>query len=89
MSSDVRFMHIRKFTPQGGISNLGGATVAYTEVHSGVCYAVAKCSALDNFSKVFGRMKSAGRLHSDSYRNYDTVTLDEFEDMLLAGEISL
>ncbi len=65
----VRFLHIRREKDAeadfGGISNRGGATIAYTELDGCLCLAPAWCSAEDNFSREIGRKIASERLKMD------------------------
>lgn len=64
----VKFKHFRQYTTDGKISNLGGRTLAAVIDDRGcvVRYATAACHPSDNFNKRMGRIKSEGRLKSES-----------------------
>jgi hypothetical protein len=64
----IKFAHFRNFEFDGAVSNLGGVTMAYTQI--GDCkfkVAYSWCSPNDNFNKKVGRIKAMGRLNSDRY----------------------
>lgn len=73
----TKLIHLRHQQPDtilngsvkvGGISPLGGITVAYLE-EDGIVYgfAAAKCHKKDNYNKQQGRVKAEGRLKSPHY----------------------
>lgn len=76
----VRFIHLRKHSPNNGIIlSYGGCTIAYELVEPGVeynlyRYALAFCNDIDNYCKHTGRAKSAGRLNSP--RQSHTLAID-------------
>lgn len=76
--TNIRFIHLRNNNIDGSISPNGGMTIAYTRNEKGlvVGWASAKCHIRDNFNKVKGRMKAAGRLLSAHYYN-DCPELNE------------
>lgn len=85
--SKVSFMHLRPTevvaTPTGDRecpATKGGTTIAYkVEASAGetayvVSYAFASCHPIDNYSRVQGRAKAAGRLQSTRFAKTFTVT---------------
>lgn len=80
--SKVYFMHLRNIDFNNQISNFGGTTIAYREVHDGVEYAESWCSANDNFNKAYGRAKAQGRMNSQKYRRIFPGTLQDFRQAI-------
>ena len=75
----VKYLHLR-YPKENGVSNRGGATLAYTTLeHSDptlglmgdICFNVAWCSERDNFSRKIGRAISSNRLKVDG--PYDVI----------------
>jgi hypothetical protein len=67
----VKFLHIRNFdkgqisaTNPKGISNFGGATIAFEATDLGLFAAVSRCHPNDNFEKALGRTRAAGMFKS-------------------------
>jgi hypothetical protein len=85
--SKVYFMHVRNFTFDGRINNLGGSTIAYREVLDGIEFAESWCNSRDNFNKTYGRDKAQGRLNSDNYRRKFYGTFQEFHQAIDKGLI--
>lgn len=69
MQTDAKFLHYREVDEEGMVLPNGGVTVAYVVGEEGTSYAFAYCSPYDNYSKIYGRAKSSGRLLSDYYVN--------------------
>jgi hypothetical protein len=66
-----RILHIRNIDPQlinalnpKGISNFGGATVAFEATDGGVVVAVSRCHSGDNFRKAYGRKTATHRFNN-------------------------
>lgn len=76
--SKINFIHRRRVV-NGKIQNNGGQTIAFRELDNGnIEAAFAFCNPKDNFSRAAGRVKAAGRLNSDRYREIFDHTYDEF-----------
>ena len=65
---DIRFIHFRKYKPNGSPSEKGGGTVAYYRVESAgegsavYDFYASHVNPKDNFNAAIGRMVSKGRL---------------------------
>lgn len=65
----IKFIHCRNVAKDGKIIPQGGLTVAYVlnEQFKVVGWAAAKCHIKDLYNKCLGRVKTTGRLLSDTY----------------------
>lgn len=60
----TKYLHLR-FPENAGISNRGGATLAYIELDGFFPLNVAWCSFSDNFSRKIGRTVASNRLKAE------------------------
>lgn len=69
----MQFMHIRNFNAAvtdrnpRGLSNFGGATIAYEITDIGCFVAVARCHPNDNFCRAKGRAIAGGKIRSEKH----------------------
>jgi hypothetical protein len=68
-SNRIVFAHLRRHSPEGGISPFGGITIAMKEAEGSTELGIAVCHDADRFVKKQGRVRAEGRLHSTSYKN--------------------
>lgn len=66
------------------VSN-GGATIAYIQDGNKVLFAVAKCNAMDVFSRFTGRAKARGRLLSAHYAKIIEIPVDAYRSHIRAA----
>ena len=74
--SSIKFIHCRSVNKDGTIKPQGGLTIAYNlnanfKVGG---WAAAKCHEKDLYNKQVGRMKSSGRLLSETYYHDEPET---------------
>lgn len=82
----INYIH-RRPVINGVIQNTGGYTIAYREVEGGIEYALAFCSPRDNFSRHLGRIKAAGRLDSEHYREFVAQSFEDFKNSAYLEEV--
>lgn len=83
--TNVKFLHYRYLDPSAGnaIDPRGGATVAYTIINDEkIRFAVAKCSAKDNFNRNYGRIRATGKLSSRNQRDTFEGPVDDFIEQM-------
>lgn len=82
---EVHVRHIRLIGDhKSPTNNRGGATLAYMSKDENVTeFAVAYCNPKDNFHRIEGRNRAAGRLHSFKRSMNIGMSLAEFEDQVM------
>lgn len=85
---EIKFLHYRYSGANGDILAGGGLTIAYEDNGDGTLrWAAARCHPNDNFVKVTGRHKAAGRLRSQHYAKLFKVDQGVDVEATFVGEI--
>lgn len=63
----IRYLHVRMWDDETGITSHGGVTVAYTVTLTDICMALALCNEKDRFNYQVGRLIASNRLSSPKY----------------------
>lgn len=79
----IKYAHRRLIDPNTGhTAGKGGITIAYERIDENtIAFAVARCHERDNFCKMQGRVKSAGRLKSNKHRTIFQGSVQAFKEL--------
>lgn len=64
---DIKYIHLRRYDPEGNLLPKGGATIAYVLIHALLQYKIARCNYKDVFSRKIGRAIASGRMLKGDY----------------------
>lgn len=87
---DIKYIHLRRYDPEGNLLPKGGATIAYIIDYdnSADCrkldYKIARCNYKDVFSRKIGRAIASGRMLKG---DYDSLILNKFMTRLEIKQI--
>lgn len=89
-TKNPKFMYFRFRNPEGEFIARGGLVLAYNEVtEKHIVYAASSCHMNDNFNRITGRKKAAGRLQSPNYAQSFVGSIDDLQNAVLKGQLPL